>query len=198
MAKTNKNSKLGSLIIAAALLILGITFIIFKDSLKVLGVAVGIIVTLYGAFLGVSAVASKKRGFDFALKIAIGALLVIAGVTVAILNERAIGIFVTVVSLLLIVDASFKLNGAVMCKRFSVNAWWALVIPSLLVIAGAFFIIKYPPSAANVVSIIFGITLIVSAIGGILSIPFGAALERKREAEIYYNVYRKDMESTKK
>ena len=198
MAKINKNSKLGTLIIAAALLVLGVNFIIFKDSLKVLGVAVGIVVTAYGAFLGISSAMSKKRGFDFVFKIAVASILVIAGVTTAILNERAIGIFVAVISLLLIVDASFKLNSAITCKKFSVKAWWALIIPSLLVIAGSFFMIKFPPSAPKLVSIILGIILAVAAIGDLLAIPFDAALERKQEAEIYYNVYRKDMESAKK
>ena len=198
MAKTNKNSKIGYAIIAAVLLLLGVTFIIFRNSLKVLGVAVGIIVILYGAFLGISSVASKKRGFDFGFKITVASCLVIAGAATAILHERAVEIFSALIALLLIVDASFKLNTSAMCKRYSVKVWWALVIPALSVIAGSFWMIKYPPKAVATVSVILGIILIVAAIGDFLSILFSSALDRKREAEIYYNVYRKDMEASKK
>ena len=193
----NKQRFGGYLLIATVLLAIGVVFIIFKESLKVLAISVGILLSVFAIVYGILTVASKNRGFGFAVKIAISIIALTAGVVTAILNEKTVEILAALFSLLLIVDGSFKLNTSAMSKRYSVKCWWLLLIPSVLLIAGGFYLIKYTPTAIATLTLILGILIVTDAVINYASAVFVTKFEANMKATAYYEVYRDELEKKK-
>ena len=193
----NKQRFGGYLLIATVLLAIGVVFIIFKESLKVLAISVGILLSVFAIVYGILTVASKNRGFGFAVKIAISIIALTAGVVTAILNEKTVEILAALFSLLLIVDGSFKLNTSAMSTRYSVKCWWLLLIPSVLLIAGGFYLIKYTPTAIATLTLILGILIVTDAVINYASAVFVTKFEANMKATAYYEVYRDELEKKK-
>ena len=193
----NKQRFGGYLLIATVLLAIGVVFIVFKESLKVLALSVGILLSVFAIVYGILAVASKNRGFAFAVKIAISIIALASGVVTAILNEKAVEIMAALFALLLIVDGSFKLNTSAMSKRYSVKCWWLLLIPSVLLIAGGFYLIKYTPAAIATLTLILGILIVIDAVINYASAVFVTKFEANMKATAYYEVYRDELEKKK-
>jgi len=194
MVDIKKNSNIGYFLIGLLLLALGLVFIIFNDALKGLTITVGILLIAFSAVYLIITIAQKDRGPIFVIKTVFGAIGIICGTITAIFNKDAVGIVVSVFSLLLIVDASFKLNTAASLKKFGVKIWWLIMALSFLTIGVSFFILKYTPSSIVLMSIFLGIVLIIDSISNILFIFCIPALERRAKSAIYYEMYKKEFE----
>ena len=121
MAK--KERKFGYILIGLLLVLIGGCFVSFGNSLKALAISIGVILSVTAIVYGTLTIAKKGRGARFAFRIIFSIICLIAGITTAIFNDATVSVMVTVFSLLLIVDGSFKLNTAAMSKRYSVGGW---------------------------------------------------------------------------
>ena len=183
---TDKHSfKWGYLLIAITLSAIGICLISLHDMLKALAISIGIILIITGAAVAVVAIAKRSRGFGFAVRIFYAAMLVIGGTVTAIFNGSAAEILIALLALMLIIDASFKLHTAAMSKRFSLPLWWINLSLALLVIAGSFVMIKFPPEGLATASVILGIILIADAVANLLSAFYVSAYESRQYGEAY-------------
>ena len=195
MPEIKEKVKYGYLFIAIIMVAIGLSFILLKDTLKTLSIVIGIIVALSGIVFGIITLSEKKRGFGFVTKISLSVIILICGVATAIMNEKTVSVIVDIASLLLIIDGAFKLNTAVMSKRYSVKAWWIIVITPTVLIAGAFYLLKYTPEAIGTISLILAILLFIDALNNILSMFYVKAYESKQKTELYYELFRDKMES---
>ena len=189
---SKKVNKLGYIIIGLFLIAVGICFVAFNNSLTVLAISIGSILAASATFFGVVTIAKKDRGVRFALKIAFAIICLIAGITTAIFNEKTVGIMISVFSLLLIVDGSFKLNTAVMSKRYSVGGWWVMLITSVLIILSAFVLAKNTPSENSAATVWLGITVIVDGLSNIFSAIWTSLYEKAEYKEICGEILVKD------
>ena len=193
MAKNENQSFVGYILIATVLFAIGVVFIIFKESLKTLALAVGVLLAVFAIVYGILATASKKRDFSFAVKISIAVIALTCGAVTAILNEKAVDIMASLFALLLIVDGSFKLNTSAMSKRYSVKCWWLLLIPSVPLIAGGFYLIKYTPQDIATLTLMLGILIIIDSLINYASAVFVTKFEKNLKAQAYYEVYREKL-----
>ncbi len=181
-----KKFKWGYIIIALVLAVIGVCFIAMQDALKHLAITIGVILSVFAIVFAVLTIADKNRGASFAFKIFFSVMVLISGIVTAVFNEGAIEIIISVFSLLLIIDSSFKLHTSAMSKRYDVVGWWMIMVFSVLSIATAFFLLKFTPQNHVACSIILGINLIINAIGNFLSAFFITGFERNMEDEVYY------------
>ena len=72
----------------------------------------------------------------FGLKIAYSVVILIAGLVALIFRDATVSVILNVLSLVLVVDGAFKLNTAVLCRRYVVFGWWAILVLSFVMIAG--------------------------------------------------------------
>ena len=159
-----KSSKLGYFLIALVLLLLGICFIVFTSALTVLAFGVGITLAVFGIVFATLAISNKTRGASFAFKLFFAILSIIAGVTTAIFNSGAVEVMISVFSLVMIVDASFKLHSSAISRRYHMAGWWVLTAIACLCIGGSFYLIKFAPTDnVPLVSVILGIVMILDA-----------------------------------
>jgi uncharacterized membrane protein HdeD (DUF308 family) len=149
-----------------------------------LAIAIGCILAIVGIVYGALTISKKERDLIFALRIFFSAICIIAGVVTAAFNDGAVEIIVAISSLLLIIDASFKLHTTAMSKRYSLPLWWIILSISVLVIIGAFILIKYTPKKIETTSILLGIIFIADAISNLLSAFFISAYENRLHDDI--------------
>ena len=192
MLKSIKNLKWGYVLIALLLGAVGVCFILFDDSVKMLTITIGIIATVFGAALGILTVASKKRGASFALKIIVAIVCLASGIVTIIFNREAVEIIISVFCLLLIIDGSFKLNTSIVSKRHSVAAWWIIAAVAAAVIVCSFVLARYPQKFAAP-TLFLGIVIVLDAIINLLSTVWVSRCETAAKAELYYEVH-KDFE----
>lgn len=184
-----KNIKWGYVLIAAILGAVGTCFLLFNNSLTTLTVTIGVILAVFGAGVGVIAMAGTKRGLAFALKIGLAVISLASGISVAIFNNDAANVLIAVFCLLLIVDGSFKLHTSAMAKRYSVFGWWIIMAVALLLIASAFLLTKLSPEI-TVATTHLGVMMIADAILNLFSTFWIAKYETAQRAELYYEVHR--------
>jgi hypothetical protein len=92
---------------------------------------------------------------------------------------------ISLFSLLLIVDASFKLQTAIMSKRYSVALWWIILALAVAIITAGYFLIKADLSEDSIptVSVFLGITIIIDAIANLLSAFYITIYEKRLFSE---------------
>ena len=186
MAKGLKNFKWGYVIIFLILSCVGALCIAFPETLKIVCIASGIILSAYAAVLFTLTLVRRDRTTAFALKIVIAAIALAAGLVTAILNQQAVGVLTSLLGLYMVIDGSFKLQTTILSKRYNIAAWWIMLSLAVIVITGGFISLKWTPTAdnANWTSRVLGVTLAVDAIANLLTAFFTAAYEKRMVAQI--------------
>ena len=187
MLKEFKKFMWGYPIIALILAAAGICLIALNNALMALAITIGAILTVTGIVLGILAIAKKDRGASFGFKVAFAAICIVCGIITMVFNKNAVEIIIAIFSLLLIVDASFKLHTSAMSKRYGVVLWWVILALSVLTIIGAFILIKFTPNNQENASILLGIAFLIDAISNLLSAFYVSACEKRQYYEAYHD-----------
>lgn len=176
----------GYILVFLVLTAMGVCLIAMSDALKVMAITIGCIVIVGGIVLGVLAIVDKRRSIGFAFKVFFSVSCLVAGILTLIFNEDAADVIIAVLALLLIVDASFKLNTTVMSKRYLLPLWWMELVLSVAIIVISFIMIRFTPESISVASVILGIAFILDAIANISS-PFFIYVYRERQKHKSYD-----------
>ena len=198
MLEKLKKIKWGYILSATLIFIVGLSLIISSSSIKGLTITVGIIIAVYSLFAGIAVIITdkQKNSIFFGIKIAITAIALIFGTASAIMNEKSAPLIVSVISLVLITDGAFKLTTAAKAKKYDVGGWWILLSAAALTIVGSFTLLRLSGVAdGRVIAVLLGVAAILDGICNLLSVYFVEEYEKSQEREIYYSVYKKDMES---
>lgn len=193
MLEKLKNFKWGYVLLGVLLIALGVCLIALRETLTYLAIAIGVVLILFAIIYGTVVLASRDRGVTFAFKVIFSVIALVAGVVVLILRSATIGVMVSVFSLLLIIDASFKVHTSAMSKRYSVPLWWIILGFAVAVIVGGYFLIISSPDtdSISVFSIWLGIVIAVDGIANILCAFYETIYEKKQYKEIYADAYKK-------
>ena len=187
----NAPSYLGYLCLGVLLLVIGVCFIAFTEALDALAIAIGVVLSLSAAIIALLALANANRGFTFAVKITLAVITLVGGITVIVCRSAAIDVMTAVFGLILIIDASIKLNTAALCKRYAVKAWWLPFSLSVITIGLSFYLTKYAPvNNMKLLTILLGSAFVIDAIHNLISIIFVPKYLSKQSAAIYYDTYR--------
>ncbi|MBE6645093.1 MAG: hypothetical protein E7612_06935 [Ruminococcaceae bacterium] len=182
----------GHLIIAALLTVIGLCFLFFSSSLVAVTVISGIIISLFGAFLGFVGFKNPKRDLKFIILISAASLCFVSGVVTAILNDKAMEFLIAAICLVTVVDGSFKLNLSIRAKKYNLDAWWIITAISVLVILSAFFLAKFTPQNYKAASVWLGITMLINSASNFIAPSFIAKCQMAQKAEIYYEAHDND------
>lgn len=188
MLEKIKKFKWGYILLSAMLILSGVSFFVFRDAdsanpVKKIAIAIGVLLLIYSVIIVVAALASKGRGFRFALNIIISVCALIAGLTIVISPEGAEVWIISVFGLLMIIDGSFKLQTSVISKRYKLWLWWVMTVLSVVTIAGGFICTNTVGLGSNALSIILGATLTVDGISNFLSAFYISMYEKRMKAE---------------
>lgn len=170
----------------AVLVALGVLSFCFHDMLKWVVFAAGAIIAAFGVGYGIYTLLSKTRGATFVIRIIIFASAIVAGVITMIFHAHGVEVLTSVLGTLFIIDGACKLQKTALLIRYRSVAWWMLIIPALLSVAGGFMLIKWgvitDESSTVFVAVLLGVTAIVDAISNILT-PFLAPVLKKQDGD---------------
>jgi len=154
------------------------------ETLDVVAITIGVVTLLLGAVQAIRVLSDKQRGFRFAVGIVAASIAAIAGVLCLILREQIKEFIPSLVSLFLIIDASFKLQTVVRARQFKSKACWALLVLSIVTIALSFIVIRMEGGNVKPILVMFGLSLIADAIGNLFSFFFIGVVERAEKKKI--------------
>ena len=129
------------------------------------------IVLLCAAVFAVITLSGERRGAGFFFKMLFAVAALLAGVATLIGRESAIDAIVAALGLLLVVDASFKLQSTALAKRYRSSLWWVLFVLSLLLIAGGFSLIRFRMADRGWLAYLLGVLLVLDGAANLLT-PF--------------------------
>ncbi len=191
MLERLKNFDWGYTLASIVLTLVGVCLIAMNNALKALAITIGCIVIAGGIALGIFALVDKRRSIGFAFKIFFASSCLVAGILTLIFNEGAADLIIAVFALLLIIDASFKLNTTIMSKRYLLPLWWVELGLAVATITISFIMIKFTPDNVSVASVMMGIAFIIEAVANAAS-PFFIYVYRERQkSETYTEIKEK-------
>lgn len=183
--KERKNgSTLTYLLFAATFIGIGVCFIAFTSaSINLMCYFIGGVTILAAAFNAVLALADKKRGGAFYLKLILCALAVVCGVVTIVNREGALEYIVGAVAFLLVIESAYKLQLAVRGKSFKAPLWWGMVFLVVACFALEVYLIKfYNTDMPGLMVGLLGGLLILDGASNLIA-PVYLALVSRREKE---------------
>ena len=182
--KKLKNINFGYILLGVLVAAIGVFFVSFNNSIEVLAIIMGIILALVGIIFGVLTLVKKDRGVRFALKIALSIIFIVCGSVTALVRGGVVEIIASIFCLLLIVDGSFKLQTAILSKRYSLFGWWLMLSLSVLIISSAFLITRLVSDSA-ILTVLIGIVMIIDGGTNIFSSIYTSLINSKiKEAAV--------------
>ena len=175
----------GYILIGVMLLLIGICFISFNNALNVLAISIGVLLALFGIFFGAITLSKTDRSATFAFKIALAIMCIICGTVTAILQDGAVMIIANIFCLLLIVDGAFKLQTAILSKRYRVASWWIMLLTSVAIILSAFLLAKLSPENTATFTVLSGIIIVIDGAANLFSAFYISSYEPQREIDAY-------------
>lgn len=154
------------------------------ETMDVVAITIGVVTLLLGAVQAIKVLTDKRRGFGFAVGIVAASVAVIAGVLCLILRDKIKEFIPSLVSLFLIMDATFKLQTVVRARQFKSKLCWVLMVLSIATIALSFIVIRMEGGKVKPILIMFGLSLVADAIGNLFSFFFVGSVERAEKKKI--------------
>lgn len=179
--KMLKKLKVQSLLVAAALIVIGLLFIIFPDSsAMVICYFAGAVLALWGAILLVSYFSAGIREFGSG-DLATGVALVCAALLLFI-KPGLIAEFLTVVfGIALIVDGAVKLQNAADMAKLKMKTGWAVTAIAIITFTLGAILAFNPFSSHNALMIFAGAALIVTGAMDIVAAGFVRKFDKRVE-----------------
>lgn len=138
-----KKFRWGYLLISLVLCAVGLCFIIYpNNSIKIGSYIIAAAAMLVGIILAIKVLADRKRDFSFATSIFSAVLTVACGVVALIIPNEIFKLYPMLIGLFIILDGSFKLQTVINAKRYKIKCWWLLLLFAVISIIGGFFVIR--------------------------------------------------------
>ena len=202
MFKRIKEFKWGYILLSAMLILSGLSFFVFKETegdnpVKRIAIAIGIILLVYAVLLATATLASKKRGFKFAVNMIVTVCALVSGLATLISPEVAEVWIVSVFGLLMTVDGSFKLQTSILSKRYKMWLWLVILVLSVTTIVGGFVCTNTFGLGVDILSIVLGVTLMLDGVSNFLSAFYISSYEKRMKKEYADEIENKMEESEK-
>ncbi len=179
------------LLFAAMFIAAGVGFIGFPDeAVKGVRIGIGVAAIAFSVFAMVLALSNKSRGFLFWAKMVGSGLGLITGCVVVFANGGYVfTCLVYVLGLFMIIDASFKMQTAILSHRYRFWLWWVLVVLVTTAIVMGVWLLRSDFSVDSVedlhfISRLAGIGFILDGLLNLISIVFLYQIEGGQREEI--------------
>mgnify|MGYP002764818688 CR=1 FL=1 len=178
-----KNFKWGYLLFAILFTAAGLCFLSFpEDALKGVRIGIGVTAIVFAvAFLALT-LANEERGFRFWAKMVLGGVAAICGGFMIFSPQGAFSYLTFVAGIYLMIDGSFKLQTAILSKRYRSAVWWIMLVLAAASISFGTVLVRVQFDFAEElakVSKIIGIALMIDGIQNLLSIGYLYFVEHK-------------------
>ena len=131
-----KNFKNMYSILTICLILVGAVLLIAPGiALDVVCIIFGIYMIIYGAVKIMGYFAKDAYQLAFQFDLALGIVIAIVGIVFVCRTARVVQLLSTCIGIVMLVDATFKIQTSIDSKRFGISRWWLMLILAVIVAA---------------------------------------------------------------
>lgn len=168
----------------AALIVLGMIFIIFPEASTVsISLVVAAALCIWGAARLIGYFRTSRFSIFGSYGLVQGSILMLCGIGIFIKPEILSGVIMTVVGIVLIADGILKIQYAIDLLRIRGELWWVIALAALLMIGAGVVVVLDPFKGAAALMVFTGIFLVVNGACDLASVVYiSKKLEKLRRA----------------
>ena len=102
-------------------------------ALDVVCIIFGIYMIIYGAVKIMGYFAKDAYQLAFQFDLALGIVIAIVGIVFVCRTARVVQLLSTCIGIVMLVDATFKIQTSIDSKRFGISRWWLMLILAVIV-----------------------------------------------------------------
>ncbi len=171
-----KNFKWGYLLFAILFTAGGLCFLSFpEDALKGVRIGIGVTAIVFAVAFIALTLANEERGFRFWAKMVLGGVAAVCGGFMIFSHQGAFEYLTFIAGIYLMIDGAFKLQTAILSKRYRSAVWWIMLVLAAASISFGTALIRVRFDFAEElvkVSKVIGIALMIDGIQNLLSIGY--------------------------
>ena len=158
-----KKSAWSAVIESLAIIILGLLFIIWPDTMvKILAYIVGAFFIVKGSFQVITYYMEKGQNDFFDNRLLAGVISILIGVTALLIGENIASVFRVIIGVLIIYESLVRINTATKLASAGISNWRYLLIIALIMLVLGIFITF---NTGAVVALIGGLMVVTGIIG---------------------------------
>lgn len=178
-----KNFKWGYLLFAVLFTAGGLCFLTFpEDALKGVRIGIGVTAIVFAVAFIALTLANEERGFRFWAKMVLGGVAAVCGGFMIFSRQGAFEYLTFIAGIYLMIDGAFKLQTAILSKRYRSAVWWIMLVLAAAAISFGTVLIRVQFDFSEElvkVSKILGIAFTIDGIQNLLSIGYLYYVEHK-------------------
>ena len=160
-----KNFKNMYSILTICLILVGAVLLIAPGiALDVVGIIFGIYMIIYGAVKIMGYFAKDAYQLAFQFDLALGIVIAIVGIVFVCRTARVVQLLSTCIGIVMLVDATFKIQTSIDSKRFGISRWWLMLILAVIVAAIGILLILMPGETTRLMVRLIGLNLCMDGI----------------------------------
>lgn len=160
-----KNFKNMYSILTICLILVGAVLLIAPGIvLDVVCIIFGIYMIIYGAVKIMGYFAKDAYQLAFQFDLALGIVIAIVGIVFVCRTARVVQLLSTCIGIVMLVDATFKIQTSIDSKRFGISRWWLMLILAVIVAAIGILLILMPGETTRLMVRLIGLNLCMDGI----------------------------------
>lgn len=160
-----KNFKNMYSILTICLILVGAVLLIAPGiALDVVCIIFGIYMIIYGAVKIMGYFAKDAYQLAFQFDLALGIVITIVGIVFVCRTARVVQLLSTCIGIVMLVDATFKIQTSIDSKRFGISRWWLMLILAVIVAAIGILLILMPGETTRLMVRLIGLNLCMDGI----------------------------------
>lgn len=160
-----KNFKNMYSILTICLILVGAVLLIAPGiALDVVCIIFGIYMIIYGAVKIMGYFAKDAYQLAFQFDLALGIVIAIVGIVFVCRIARVVQLLSTCIGIVMLVDATFKIQTSIDSKRFGISRWWLMLILAVIVAAIGILLILMPGETTRLMVRLIGLNLCMDGI----------------------------------
>ena len=160
-----KNFKNMYCILTICLILVGAVLLIAPgNALDVVCIIFGIYMIIYGAVKIMGYFAKDAYQLAFQFDLALGIVIAIVGIVFVCRTARVVQLLSTCIGIVMLVDATFKIQTSIDSKRFGISRWWLMLILAVIVAAIGILLILMPGETTRLMVRLIGLNLCMDGI----------------------------------
>lgn len=178
-------AKVGYIVMSAFLCLLGIVFIIKPSgSARVIGIALGAAMILFGAVKLVGYFSKDLFRLAFQYDLCFGVIFIILGAAIIANAQTAAGFIGSIVGVAVVSDGIFKIRIADDSRRFGIQGWWLIAVFAALSLVGGILLLIFPSVGTQVMVVLLGISLLADGLLNLVTILLAVKIARNQKPDV--------------
>ena len=158
-------AKGGYILMSAIFCALGVLFIVRPgQSLKVMGLALGIAMIAFGAFKLAGYFSRDLYRLAFQYDLEFGILLIVLGVIVLLRTNGVMDFICIAAGVSILADGLFKIQIAIDARRFGIRDWWLILLLAVVTGGVGLLLVFRPWESVQVLTVLLGAALLAEGV----------------------------------